>query len=129
MRESTGGDRLSAVSRWAQRSFRPHLRVFVLGVPAILLIDFLVSEGWWFFWPLLIWSLLLGLHYLYAAALGVDEEWAQRRAEEVADKAYDFDHIEDIRQRHEKARPGQGGGLNDIDLSGSRALLDRIDAG
>ena len=49
---------LPLANRYVQRYFRPHLRAFALGAPAILLVDFLVSAGWWFFWPILIWSLL-----------------------------------------------------------------------
>ena len=102
--ESAGEGRLAAVGFFAKRFFRPHLRAFAIGAPVILLFDYLVSDGWWFFWPLLVWGLIFGLHYLYAATLSVADDWVQRRADQVADKAYDFGHIEDIRERYESVK-------------------------
>lgn len=92
------------LSERLRRLFRLHLRAYALGAPAVVLVDLVVSDGWWFFWPILVWGLLLAAHYLFAASLGVDDDWAQRRADEVADKAYDFSHIEDIRQRYESVK-------------------------
>ena len=94
------------------RFFRLHACAYALGVAVLVLVDLAVTGGSWFFWPVLAWSLLVLVHYLYLKSTRVDSRWAEERAGRVLDKAYDLGHIEDIRQRYDGAKPqardGQG---------------------
>lgn len=87
------------------RYFRLHVLVYVLGTAVLVLLDLALSEGWWFFWPSLGWGFLVLLHYLYLKSIRVDSQWAEDRAAQILDKAYDLGHIEDIHQRYEDANP------------------------
>ncbi len=85
--------------------FRFHALAYVLGVAVLVLVDLAVTAGWWFFWPVLAWGFVVLVHYLYLKSIRVDSRWAEERASQVLDKAYDLGHIEDIRQRYEGAKP------------------------
>lgn len=62
--------------------------------------------GWWSFWPLLLWALVLGGHYLAHKARTVDEAWVEERTEDVRSKSYDAGHIDAIKK--DPAGPGSG---------------------
>lgn len=70
------------------------------GVVAVLLAaNFFFGDGWWSFWPLYAWGLLLTVHFFYVRALDVDDDWVQERTDDLRMRSYDFDHIRDIKQR------------------------------
>ena len=79
--------------------FRLHLWAFVLGNAALNVVNWFNSTDWWAFWPLVIWALVLGVHYLIYKSKRVDERWVEERTEEVHSKAYDAAHIDSIQTR------------------------------
>ena len=87
------------------RFFRLHALVYALGAAVLVLVDFAVTGGWWFFWPVMAWGLLVLVHFLYLKSIRVDSRWAEERASRILDKAYDLGHIEDIRQRYDGGKP------------------------
>jgi hypothetical protein len=85
--------------------FRLHLWLFVLGNLALNAANWFVGDNWWAFWPLAVWSLALGTHYLIFKSKRVDERWVEERTEDVRSKSYDRAHIDSIESRyseHEK---------------------------
>jgi 2TM domain len=86
--------------RWAVRAFRWHLGLFCLLNAALTLANVLTGMPWWAFWPLLVTSLLIGVHYLVYKAVTVDETWAEERVEELNLKSYDRSHIEELKSRY-----------------------------
>jgi hypothetical protein len=58
------------------------------------------------------WGVAVAAHWLYVKSVHIDEGWAQQRTEDIRLQAHDLGHIEDIVERHEKAkarrRPGAG---------------------
>jgi len=48
------------------------------------------------FWPGLIWSFVLAIHFFIVRSMDVDEDWVEERADDVRRHAYDFQHIRDI---------------------------------
>ena len=96
------GDRPDAV-----RGFRVHVVSYAIGSSVLVLIDLLTPGSWWFFWPVFGWGIGVAMHWLYVTSGNIDDEWAERRTEEIRQKAYDAGHIEDIAKRYEKA-PSRG---------------------
>ncbi len=96
------------------KHFRRHLAAYLFCMVVLLLIDLAWPEGAWFFWPALVWGTLLFLHYIFVRSRRVDNDWADRRAADVAAKAYDFGHVQDLQQRYGdepgKERKGDGQG-------------------
>lgn len=68
------------------KGFYSHLFVYVLVNAVLFTINYLTSNGtWWFYWPLLGWSIGLIAH-----AIGVfgffgimSQEWEERKIEEI----------------------------------------------
>ena len=89
----------------ARRAFDLNIWAFAIVAIALVLVSLATSSGVWWFWPVLIWGIIVMVHYLYVRTLATDDAWADRRAEELADKAYDFGHMEDIRERYGGERP------------------------
>ena len=85
--------------------FHLHAVAYAIAAAVLVLVDLAFTGGWWFFWPVLAWGVLVLVHYLYVKSIHVDNRWAEERADRVLDKAYDLGHIEDIRQRYEGAKP------------------------
>ena len=79
------------------RYFRPH--AWAYGIAMLLaLTQILRSVEWWFFWPLMIWTILFSIHFMVFKSLNVDSDWVAERAARATDKAYDVSHIESIRE-------------------------------
>jgi hypothetical protein len=92
--------RVAAALRHVVRAFPAHLWIF-LGLNAALNIaNWATGRPWWAFWPLLVTSLLLGLHYIVYKSMVVDQRWVDRRVEELNVKSYDRSHIEDLKSRY-----------------------------
>lgn len=91
---------MAARTDHARRLLHIHLRVYA-GVAALFVIGNLaLADGVWLLWPVLVWGFFAFLHYLYVKSLTIDGRWAQRRARDVTEHAYDAGHIEDIRKRY-----------------------------
>ena len=65
----------------------------------LMLIAELIGGNWWRFWPMMIWTMLLSIHYFIASTLAIDENWAAEKATDVRTRSYDFDHIYNIDKR------------------------------
>lgn len=83
--------------------FRLHLWAFVLGNLGLNATNWFVGDGWWAFWPLVVWALVLGVHYLVYKSKRVDQRWVEERTEDVRSKSYDRAHIDSIQARHSDA--------------------------
>ena len=96
----------------AVRRLRRHLLAYAAVNGALFLIDLLTPGSWWFLWPMFGWGVALAAHWLYVKSVTIDDDWAQRRTEDIRLQASDLGHIEDIEKRHEQAearrRPGAG---------------------
>ncbi len=94
---------LVALQKGGERFFYCHLVVFL----AVVLILFsLVGPA--FFWPAFVWAFLLFLHFVFIRSRQIDDEWAQRRAEEIAEYAYDFSHVQDLKDRYGEGSKSKG---------------------
>jgi cell division protein FtsW (lipid II flippase) len=92
--------------------FQRHLIAFVL--VNVLLTGVNVYQGppWWAFWPLVVWGLVLMLHFLLHRASAVNEAWVEERTLDLHSKSYDASHIADIREHpapsiQDEARGGE----------------------
>ena len=63
--------------------------------------DVFLGDGWNTFAPVLAWGMLLGLHFILAQSLAMDDETADRRSEDLRLRAYDQGHIDDIGGRRD----------------------------
>ena len=84
------------------RYFRLHAWVYGIAV-LLALTQALRSAGWWWFWPLIVWTVLFLLHFLVVKSLGVSSDWVAERTEKTAMRAFDISHIETIRESYEKS--------------------------
>lgn len=83
----------------AVAGFRPHFRVYLAaGLAAIALAA--ATGPRWPFWVMLVWGLVLLVHYLVYKTRTVDDRWVEERTEELHLKSYDRDHIQNIRSQH-----------------------------
>jgi len=81
--------------------FPKHLVIF-MSASIILLVADILNGNWWRFWPMMIWSILLAIHYFFASTLAINEDWAGEKATDVRVRAYDYDHIYSIDKRHQQ---------------------------
>ena len=86
----------------ATRYLRPHAWVYGIAVLLAAMLA-LGSIELWLFWPLMVWTFLILLHFLVVKTLNVDSDWVAERTEKTAMKAFDISHIESIRERYEKS--------------------------
>ena len=105
MSEQRGKDDRPGPELDSLRVFRLHAVAYALGSGLLVFVDFAVTGGWWFFWPVMAWGLLVLVHFLYLKSIRVDSRWAEERASRILDKAYDLGHIEDIHQRYDSGKP------------------------
>ncbi len=96
----------------AMRRLRRHILAYAAVNGALFLIDLLTPGSWWFLWPMFGWGVAVAAHWLYVKSVTIDDDWAQRRTEDIRLQAQDLGHIEDIETRYEQAearrRPGAG---------------------
>ncbi len=103
MNEPAGEKETRGTRRGAAGALRLHARAYAAGSLVFFLVGLSAGAPWWFFWPVLGWGAIVFAHYMYAKSTGIDDEWAARRADKLAHRAYDVGHIEDIRHRYEGA--------------------------
>ena len=77
--------------------FRGHLAAFLLVNVGLTAVNVYSGPPWWAFWPLILWGIVLMLHFLVHRAKTVDEAWAEERTLDLRSKSYDAGHIDDIR--------------------------------
>jgi len=87
----------------AFRRLRRHVLIYAAVIGALFLIDLLTPGPLWFLWPMFGWGFALAAHWLYVKSVNIDDDWAQRKTEDIRLQAHDLGHIEDFEQRHEKA--------------------------
>ncbi len=96
----------------AVRRLRRHILAYLAINGALFAIDLLTPGSWWFLWPMFGWGVAVAAHWLYVKSVNIDDVWVQQRTEDIRLQAHDLGHIDDIAQRHEKAkarrRPGAG---------------------
>ncbi len=79
--------------------FRVHFLVYLAAGIGVL--GLAAATGWrWMSWVMLVWGILLLVHYLVYKTRTVDERWVEERTEELHLKSYDRDHIQSIRSQH-----------------------------
>ena len=95
----------AGVRAWtnAVHGFRVHVVAYAIGNGLLVVIDFLTPGSWWFFWPMFGWGIGIAMHWLYVRSVNIDDDWAERRTEDIRQKAYDAGHIEEIEKRYERA--------------------------
>ncbi len=67
-----------------------------LGAGTLIAANWATGGGWWSFWPIAVWSVALGVHYLIYKSRTVDERWADERTADLRSKSYDAGHIDTI---------------------------------
>jgi hypothetical protein len=83
----------------AARTFKPHLLIYLSVNAALTAINVYMGAPWWGVWPLVLWGLLLMLHFLFYRAASVDDAWVDERILDLRSKSYDMGHIDDIRKQ------------------------------
>jgi hypothetical protein len=83
--------------------------VYVAAAAVLTAMNWFVGSGWWSFWPLGIWGVALGVHYMVYKTRSVDESWVEERTADLRSKSYDAGHIDDIAARAREAAPPAGG--------------------
>ena len=89
--------------------FRRHLIAFVLLNALLTGVNIYQGPPWWAFWPLIVWGLVLMLHFLVHRTSAVDEAWVDERTLDLHSKSYDAGHIDDIRRHPAPSVQDQAG--------------------
>ncbi len=85
----------------SRQGWRIHLLIYASINGLFFLIDLLTPGSWWFVWPMLGWGIALAAHWLYVKSANVDDEWAERRTEDLRLQALDWSHMADMGKRFE----------------------------
>ncbi len=101
----------------AFRRLRRHVLIYAAVIGALFLIDLLTPGPLWFLWPMFGWGFALAAHWLYVKSINIDDDWAQRRTEDIRLQAHDLGHIEDIEKRYEQAEARRRSGAEPSDPS------------
>lgn len=85
---------------------RYHLIVFVLGSLGLLILFQLLRFSS-VFWVLIGWGVAVMVHWMYSISVRVEDNWADQRADDLVNNAYDVEHIENIRKRRTANKKNQ----------------------
>ncbi|MGH8742512.1 MAG: 2TM domain-containing protein, partial [Burkholderiales bacterium] len=77
---------------------------------ALTAVNGYMGAPWWAVWPLVLWGLLVVLHFLYHRATSVDDAWVDERALDLRSRSYDLGHIDDIRRHPSPGLSDERGG-------------------
>jgi hypothetical protein len=84
----------------ALKGFYIHAAMFVMVNLGLFAINALTAGTWWFYWPLIGWSIALGIHalvlFLFQGTGPWGEEWEERKTREMMEK-------EDTEEREESS--------------------------
>jgi hypothetical protein len=86
----------------------------------IVISQFIWPTTWWFFWPLLTWSVLFTLHIMVMRTIDVDDAWVEERSNKIADNALDLSQVEAIRKQVSRTTYGEA-----YDLEGDKNTQKR----
>ena len=100
----------SNTRRLLARAFRPHLTLYLLVNAGLTGLNVYLGAPWWAVWPLVLWGMLLMLHFLYHRTASVDDAWVEERTLDLRSKSYDMGHIDDIREHPAPGIKDEGGG-------------------
>jgi hypothetical protein len=100
----------SPLRRRIAHAFRPHLVAYLIVNAALTAVNVYMGAPWWAVWPLVVWGLLLMLHFLFHRAASVDNAWVDERTLDLRSKSYDMGHIDDIRKHPAPSIRDEGGG-------------------
>lgn len=81
------------------RLYRWHLSGYCVVMGALVVVNIFVGGGWWSFWPMAAWGLLLAFHFFYYKSVTVDDRWVEERTDDLRLRSYDLSHIKDIEDR------------------------------
>jgi hypothetical protein len=74
----------------ALKGFYIHAAIFVLVNTALFTINALTAGNWWFYWPLIAWSVALGINAVVVFVFGGTgpwgEAWEERKTHEMMEK-------------------------------------------
>jgi len=74
----------------ALKGFYVHASVYVLVNLGLFAINALTAGTWWFYWPLILWSIALGIHavvlFVFEGRGPLGEEWEERKTKEMIEK-------------------------------------------
>ena len=90
------------------RCLRPHVLVYIGVAAGAMLLNYLSPADRGLFIPILLWGVLVLVHYLIVRTIHTDPEWVEERSESITMNASDLSHIEDIRDRMEKGKSESG---------------------
>ncbi len=93
----------------AARALRLHAGIYVACAGVLTAVNWATGSGWWSFWPVAVWGVALGVHYMIHKSRTVDEAWVDERTADLHSKSYDASHIDDIAGRAREAGPPAGG--------------------
>ncbi len=81
------------------RLFRWHATIYGVLIGGLTVVNIYVGGGWWSFWPMCIWGIVLALHFFIYKSVTVDEDWVRERTDDLKLRSYDLSHIQDIETR------------------------------
>ena len=86
---------------WRERfvgSYPTHRLAFFGGMASMFVVDVVLLPGWSTFYPMLVWTVVLSVHFLVYRSLTVDARWVDERVEKVGYQPWDTGHIQEIRK-------------------------------
>ncbi|MDE0991647.1 MAG: hypothetical protein OSA23_00470 [Rhodospirillales bacterium] len=92
-----------------------HKRIYTTVMILIIISQIIWPTTWWFFWPLLIWSVLFTLHIMVMRTIDIDDAWVEERSNKIADNALDLSQVEAIRKQVSRTTYGEA-----YDLEGDK---------
>ena len=87
-----------------------HKRIYLSVMAITVLSQIIWPTAWWFFWPLIIWTMAFGLHFMVIRTLDVQDDWVEERTDQISENAFDFSHIATIRKQMSKETYGEAYG-------------------
>ncbi|MBM3353905.1 MAG: 2TM domain-containing protein [Betaproteobacteria bacterium] len=77
-------------------ALRRHAGAYAVVACVLSAANWHTGAPWWSFWPLAIWGVALGVHYLIHKTQSVDAAWVEERTAELHSRSYDAGHIDRI---------------------------------
>ena len=90
------------IVKWA---LRRHLIAYGCASVVFFVADYFMAGASWFYWPVMAWGAVVGVHWLYCKSIDVDDDWAERRTINIRLKSYDLGHIAAIDESYRKKHP------------------------
>lgn len=79
-------------------TYQTHRLTYFAGMAVLFVVDVVALAGWATFYPMLVWSAVLAVHFLTYRSLTVDDAWVDERLSKVRDQPWDTGHIQEIRR-------------------------------